>query len=615
MLKRYFTFLFLFIVGISFAQNVNVSFNVDMRVPILKGDFFPSDHQVSIRGNFNDWGETIMQDVDEDSIYSIQITISETPTYKYFHTNGDTWENDPNRTFSLPTIDTTVNDGFNREFATGAEASVTFEVDMTKPIRDGLFDPFSHTVWIAGNFNGWGNVTTEMFDDNSDSVYTVVVDTLTGGYSAAFKFIYNDGGIQWEGGSDRTFLVLDGENYFYDYWDRVDPSSDFRDGNIFFEVDMSVMTDVGLFNNIADSPRIRGGFNGWSDSDPDRAFMQQDFLDPDYWSINVPFEQVQFEAVQEYKYFVAVADPGTIWIDGYERPLSRGGGNRQVVFQGTEAQEAGMAYYDDVHPDYFVPEGQSLSITFSVDMEPATDPELQAIPFYPAEDELFWIAEQPAFAALMGWADSDTMKYFQLTDDDGDLVYTGTLTVNGPGWNGFEYRYAFKDISEDAFTQEPAGFGAFNYRVRYVGQNAPRSFPVNPWTMPQDVWTNSEDKSDQFETDPFSSLGEYAEVTVVAPDMDEIYNSSHTITEVPITVSNLDGYEVISYQFTMEYDTSLVDASSINIDGTLSNQSGWSVLPNTLVDGEITVGAFGANPLSGEGELIKVVFEMTGVEG
>ncbi|MCF8241993.1 MAG: T9SS type A sorting domain-containing protein [Melioribacteraceae bacterium] len=102
---------------------------------------------------------------------------------------------------------------------------------------------------------------------------------------------------------------------------------------------------------------------------------------------------------------------------------------------------------------------------------------------------------------MMGWTDSDTMKYFQLTDDDEDLVYTGTLTVNGPAWNGFEYRYAFKDISEDAFTQEPAGFGAFNYRVRYIAQDGAGSFQ-QPYDAPEDIWTNAEDKEDQWEEGP-----------------------------------------------------------------------------------------------------------------
>ncbi|MCF8396388.1 MAG: T9SS type A sorting domain-containing protein, partial [Melioribacteraceae bacterium] len=105
-------------------------------------------------------------------------------------------------------------------------------------------------------------------------------------------------------------------------------------------------------------------------------------------------------------------------------------------------------------------------------------------------------------------------------------------------------------------------------------------------------------------------------IQISLPVNEEVtYNSSNTTIEIPITTESLTDQNVISYQFTIEYDPTLVNATGISVEGTLSNQSGWSVLPNTLVDGEITVGAFGANPLNGEGELIKVVFEMTGLEG
>ncbi|MDZ7762996.1 MAG: hypothetical protein U5K00_01025 [Melioribacteraceae bacterium] len=59
---------------------------------------------------------------------------------------------------------------------------------------------------------------------------------------------------------------------------------------------------------------------------------------------------------------------GDSWVDGYERPLSQGGGNRDVDFMAQETQDGGTYFYDDVHPDWVVPEGTTLEVTFHVDM-------------------------------------------------------------------------------------------------------------------------------------------------------------------------------------------------------------------------------------------------------
>jgi hypothetical protein len=109
------------------------------------------------------------------------------------------------------------------------------------------------------------------------------------------------------------------------------------------------------------------------------------------------------------------------------------------------------------------------------------------------------------------------LRQLALTDPDGDMVYTGTLHVVGPSFNAFEYRYAYS--SEDntgavSLILEDAGFDAFAYRVRYVGQDGARSFPVNPWTMPTDTWTNASVKVQ--EIDPYNSLTDVKDKGIVA---------------------------------------------------------------------------------------------------
>ncbi|HHM02621.1 MAG TPA: T9SS type A sorting domain-containing protein, partial [Caldithrix abyssi] len=272
----------------------------------------------------------------------------------------------------------------------------------------------------------------------------------------------------------------------------------------------------------------------------------------------VPFVQQGVGDNQSYKYYVVKADESTTWVDGWERPASQGGGNRDVEFAGVENQDASeeTTYYDDVHPDWVIESGKDVSVVFSVDMAPAMDGDLQAVPFDPATDTLYWIGEMPSFVNTQGWEDVDEMRVLKLTDDDGDNIFSATLSLVTPTFNTFEYRYAWRS-QDGSWTFEPAGFGDFAYRIRYIGQDGARSFPTLPWDMPTDTWTNQEDKSDQQEFDPFKSLtsiGHTPDVPTVY-QLDQNYpnpfNPSTTIRftvpvagKVTLTVYNVAGQKI-----------------------------------------------------------------------
>ena len=399
-------------------------------------------------------------------------------------------------------------------------AQVTFQVDMGVQETLGNFNPATQDVYIAGNFTDWQNSPIMMSDADGDSTYSVTIDTLTAGETLFFKFIYADQGTtnyEWESVDNRTFTPVEGENSFFAYWDNVEPGQNFADGNITFNVDMTVMNDAGIFDNASDSVQVRGSFNGWSNSDP----MGQNILDPNQWFRTVAFTQVAVGTDEAYKFFVNLADTATMWTDGWERPFSQGGGNRDVAFAGTDDQTVDPVYYDDVNPDWEIPAGETVSITFSVDMTDAANDQIQVPTFNPATDTVWWIAEEPAFTYLMGWVDRDDMREVMLTDPDGDMIYTATLSVTGPAWNGFEYRYGFSD-ADGAFHAEPAGFSDFAYRVRYIAMTGVRTF-VQPYNAPQDHWTPQEDKSDQWEAEPqMNGVGD-GEGTVVKFDLGQNY--------------------------------------------------------------------------------------------
>ncbi|MCK4827238.1 T9SS type A sorting domain-containing protein, partial [bacterium] len=313
------------------------------------------------------------------------------------------------------------------------------------------------------------------------------------------------------------------------FFDNDTVVSEIKDGSIEFVVNMVVIEELGLYDPEVDSLEVRGDFNGWSDSDPDISLMNQNFLDPNEWFLEVPFKDTPVGETKNFKYYVKLADEESIWEDGWERPLTHGGGNRMVDFEGIDGQLYDVLY-DDIDPDWVLIDGVDLQVTFNVDMRPAMDPLIQATPFNPDADTLWWIGEQPVFVASQGWVDSDNIKELYFEDLDGDSIYSGTMTVQEPSFNAFEYRYGYYSESAEGWQLEPTGYANFASRVRYAGQDAARSWPVSPWPMPVDTWTATEVKSDQ-ETDPEQSYLDYLAATSIGdlgeirPDKFRLYNN------------------------------------------------------------------------------------------
>lgn len=506
-----------------YAQNYNVTFKVNMSVEIAKGKFDPAQNQVSVRGSFNGWSETPMADPDGDKIYEVttQVPAGELK-YKFFHngakaTNGG-WESISDRVVKNVSSDLVLDVVYYDDIPmpSGNPANVTFKADMRLPIKQGDLVIGSGKVFVAGDFNGWSTSQDELIDDNNDSVYTKTVQ-INSGQLINYKFLYinKSGATTWEADPNKQAWIEDGDNEIVRYFNDVNPNVEIKDGNITFNVDMSVLEELGIYDPSVDKLQVRGGFNGWSDSDAPRSVMNQDPLIPTNWFLQVPFVKTEVGAKQEFKYYVALGHTDELWQDGWERPLSMGGGNRVVNFAGDNNQVLDPVYYDDIYPQFVIPQGQSISVKFRVDMTDAMDPNKTGDPMQ-VGDKVFWISEQPVFARLMGWVDSDEQTYFELTDPDGDKIYEGTLTVNGPGINAFEYRYAFQRARDGSFKQEQAGYGKNAYRVRFCAMTGSRQF-VQPYTAPLDKWTDKEDKSDQVELWPQGLPTDVREINLGVP--------------------------------------------------------------------------------------------------
>ena len=511
MKKVFLLFSFILLTGTFLrAQTVNVTFQADMRVEMAKGNFNPGTDTVFARGSFNDWGTTLMTDDNADSVYTAMVSgVAQNTTiaYKFYHTgNSGTWEDDPNKEVNVGTSDITADARFfnvNTPYSK-IPTTVTFNVDMHGPANS-TFNPASNKVFVAGSFTDWQNGAVEMTDPDGDTTYSVTVNTINSGQILQYKFVFSATDAPsgtWESptegndifGSDnnRIYGVVDSGNTITRFWNNADPNVTTANGNIFFEVDMSVATELGVFNPDVDSVQIRGSFNGWSDTQPEKALMNQNPADPNDWFLDVPFTKEILNGEQHYKYFIKNGSSSTPYANtGWEvsiAPTDAANRDRPIIFEGNNTQEAPLAYFDGVKPDWVIPAGTTVECNFSVDMTYATLADSQGTNpvFHPETDTVFWIPQHPFYYAVNGIPWGPPVRVLELTDPDKDMIYTGTLTINGPNFNGFLYTYGY---SSSAGIISEAG-SQLEMRLRFIDETGPRVF-VSPYDMPQDIWSNS----------------------------------------------------------------------------------------------------------------------------
>ncbi len=553
--------LLLLAVGTLWSQDsVNVTFNVNMKVAILKGDFNPTTQQVTIPGGFNSWlGEppanstkTMTDTAPVDSIYTKVIRIAKATNYEYKFNIGLGWDgkDEPsNRAIKVWNADTSVTYWFkNQAMPSGDSANVTFRVNMMLPMKENANFAGTRKVFVAGSFwtgsATWSDGPVEMTDSNNDSIYIATVRTPSA-QLLKFKFIHSTttaAAGSWESIADRTHWVVDGADTTAKNWEDKDPFVTLASGNILFTIDMSVLAEVGLYDATKDSIRVYGQFNGWNAGGPSNTWkMGQDVITPTTWALNVPFVNTAINSAYGFKYFIDIDTTGgrlTTWTDGWERPVSQGGGNRDVTYLGQAGQELAVVYYDDIHPDWVIPNNTNVTAKFTVNMKDAA--KMNAGTFFtPGTDKVYWICEMPSFVISQGWLDSDTMKVLELTDANADSVYEGTLSVADPTFNVFQYRYAIRK-PDASWTQETGGFGDNAYRVRYVGQSAARTFPNKSWVMPTDAWDDNEKPQ---EVNPFQSLTLVPNEGLVATtyELGQNYpNPFNPMTNIRFTISSTE---------------------------------------------------------------------------
>ena len=389
-----------------------------------------------------------------------------------------------------------------RPFESGGDSvSVWFRVYMNtqSAVATGYDNPGDPALVVGvrgdnapgGNQNGqvmdWGStniVLRRESTDNSKPGYHLFSGEVTYPSSAVgqvqnYKFVFQDANtpIGWEGTiSNRTFTIPSADSTLYwKYFDDSPPvTGTVVTAPVAFIVDSQPLVNSGVFDaNRGDSLQVRGAFNGWDCDNPDDCRLER-IPGSFEWAIETPITAVAGSQI-EYKYYIDFAPTG--WQNiGWEEPLDNGGGNRSFTFTG--AQQELNQVFNDIRSGNVIPTGTTVNTTFRVDMERATQ---FSDPFNPATDSVYVQFEDPTWLLTQGYAPGDPrlidtgsggnlIRGFVLTDPDGDLVYTGTLAVAGPTYNGIGYRHVFGGLEAgDALvTEGSGGFAAGRRRYRYI---------------------------------------------------------------------------------------------------------------------------------------------------
>jgi hypothetical protein len=521
-MKKLVLLLLLFAVNSLYAQSYNVTFKVDMSVQMARGIFASSD-KVTVKGNFNSWSDSDPFTASgTEGIYELTVNIptsamtdGKTLNYKFFsnnlHAANGGWETIADNRTAEVTGDVVLSTVFfNNELKpSGAPHNFKFSVDMRLPLKQGALDPSTGKVWVAGDFTtpGWGDGALAMTSANNDSIYSVTT-LLNSGTLMHYKYIYGTSTVvagSWEQldttynwtGSNRAFYITDTDTTTTSFWQDANPNVTLADGTINFQVDLSVLSDLGAFDPSTDSLRIRGVFNKWNDSNPAKSFMNQDPIIPTNFYNSIPFVKEQVGAMEFYKFKLAKKNVTGVWAvaDGdaqYERPLFTGGTNRSVLYAGNSGQntDPAITYFDDIQPEFIIPAGTKVTAQFAVDMTNALDESKVSIVFDPAQDSVYLVCGMTAWAHAMGgtgnWKE-DGDRVLLLTHSSGN-IYTGSLEINGPAFNGFMYTYEFSHQSDGSLQKERTDLNVWSRHVRYIPMTGPNAF-VQPYTAKIDHYT------------------------------------------------------------------------------------------------------------------------------
>ncbi|XWN38710.1 MAG: DUF5689 domain-containing protein [Balneola sp.] len=493
---------------------------------------------------------------------TFDMAAGDTYNYKYWigsdkdtELPGGGWESGDNRQFTLDFDQASDSvapmNWYETRMApfTSEEDSVSlfFRVNVGAQAQDGSFDPETFKVGVRGNgaffTNDWGTGDfLEKGAKTGDNLFYEGVVRAQKDSAAAiegsinYKFVFEapDGAVTWESSDDRPINIPDQDSTVHWVFFNNTPPTDavIVNTTLSFEVNVGILSGLGLFNTTIDTVAVRGTFNSWGESR-----MTFDSRNGVYETNNLPYTKAE-GTVEKYKYYIKWdirrdSSESEFFLEGiqsantgWEEPGVTGGADRTFTIENTDNQDKLSEFYNGVEPEALLTannvEGGAISVTFSIDMSPALQ---HTTPFLPASDSVFLFVDTPFFALTNGITvpgdngenfiktSASERERLRFTDDDGDMVYELDLDLTLPTLNhiGFRIAYGEPTSADGSLVANGGGFDAGRRHYQYISPQVDAQGNVTwassfafpqltwkatdlPWEMPPDYQTVSNEE-------------------------------------------------------------------------------------------------------------------------
>jgi len=540
-----------------------------------------SGDPMHIAGSMNDWiGEPLTQEDEDSDFWSGQYSFEGAAFVSYKFQHGlDGWETTSDRTATVSGDTTLAWVYFNNE-PPSDEETISAEVTLTCVIENNVYDD----VRMKAQFNAW---TMEPMTNDGEGNWSFTTELLgpasyEWGAVSCTPQSCDPGDGDWlpayadfPAFVNPTVEILADGSVTGDLSFTVPYLGEIITNTIIFSVDMTEWLDepgstgMPLFSvERGDNMQVRGGFNGWSDANPDISLMVRE---PGTNRYTLPVSVPNYQgATVEYKFYVQHSEQSITHLEGIYGPLpggwdnsgwedspQYGGGNRTftMTMNNGSVQQLSIAGYYDLPVGAVVPEGETVTLTFTVDMTNAVDDGF--VPGDPVSINL----KDRWMHFIVGIPHGPDGSHHPSTDN-GDGTYSVSVPFNGPVPWHMIYAWEFEN-SETGLMQEGGGFGFGRSRARYFHQEVEQGCSWTDYTFLLDEWKK----------DPPLFVEEW--------DPDNICSG----TAFSTTVNYLEGWNLVSLPvavFDATYSSIYPDA----VPGTLYGFFGTYVSETVLENGD-----------------------------
>jgi len=330
------------------APAVPVTFRINLSVQTALGNFTAGNGDtVLVAGNWDGYATTNTLTVsDNPDIYTntLDLAAASWPNYKFVINpygtasgSGLKWESPTSfgggdRWFQVPAAGTNLPVVFFSDAADlpTYQVAITFQVDMSAAMVQGIFAIDSSTVNAFGSFDGWSTTGVVLTNVTGTSNYigSFVTSALPTNSLVSYKYAINGYYGTWEGNvgaggaQNRSFtLISTNELRPQEYWNNITNANVSYD--VQFRVNMSVENALGNFTPGSDTVYVNGDWN-WTGS----ALQLLQTEDLNVYTGTVALAYSPGSTIN-YKYAMNMGIPVNSWEANGVGP--NGGNNRQFV--------------------------------------------------------------------------------------------------------------------------------------------------------------------------------------------------------------------------------------------------------------------------------------------